>query len=125
MIWSAKVGTPTDLMFVPNCCDQNTGVARCGQWSPGRLTMLCAATSAWVTALPQCSSARNWYPYSGCGKRATSPATKMSSVVTALTSNARQPASQATPPDTHGQARVAQPFGVADRAQGRHGHAGI
>src|SRR5215469_3432651 len=84
-------------MFTPNCCDQNTGVARCGQWSPGGLTMLWAATSAWVMALPQCSSARNWYSYSGCGNRATSPATKMSSVVTALISTARQPASQATP----------------------------
>jgi hypothetical protein len=58
--WSAYVGTPTDLMLVPNCADQNTGLAKCGHRSAGALTMLWAAACAWVTALPQCSSARNW-----------------------------------------------------------------
>jgi hypothetical protein len=58
--WSANAGTPTDLMLVPNCADQNTGLARCDHRSAGVLIMLCAAIWAWVTALPQCSSASNW-----------------------------------------------------------------
>src|SRR5258706_501325 len=59
--------------------------------------MLWAATSACATALPQCSSESIWYSKRGCGKRATSPATKTSSVTMPYMLKARQPASQANP----------------------------
>lgn len=68
-------GTPTDLMFTPNWEDQKAGTQMWGRRSALSLSMLCAAVSAWETALPQCSRDRNWYPNSGCGERATSPAT--------------------------------------------------
>ncbi len=90
-------GTPTDLMFTPNIDDQKAGIHRCGRRSAPWQIMLCAAVSACATALPQCSSDRNWYPKSACGERATSPATKTSSVTMPRKSKARQPASQAMP----------------------------
>ena len=66
------------------------------------------------TALSQCSIERNWYSYSTWGARAISPATKMLSVTTPWMSNARQPASQATPqkpaaspaPSSHSMLRI-------------------
>src|SRR6516225_2121841 len=96
-ISSPNEGTPTDLILTPNCPDQLVGTIRWARRSSSSLTMLCAATAAPSTALSQCSIDRNWYPNSTCGERATSPATKMSSVTTPWTSNARQPASQPRP----------------------------
>ena len=86
--------------------------------------MLWAATAAPKTALSQCSSDENWYSYSTWGARAISPATKMLSVTTPLMSNARQPASQATPQKPR-PARALQPFDVADRPERRHHHVDV
>src|SRR5215468_1366248 len=96
-IWSENVGTPTDLILRPNWLDQNAGTARWGRLSGPGLTMLWAATSACATALPQCSRESIWYSKRGWGKRATSPATKTSSVTMPYMLKARQPASQASP----------------------------
>ena len=118
--WSANVGTPTDLMSTPNWLDQNTGSDRCGQRRACPVTMLCAAISAWATAFPQCSSARNWYSYTGCGKRATSPAAKTSSVTQAV--DVEHPAARVAghAPRPGGQAGAGEPLDVAHRAERGH-----
>src|SRR6516164_27655 len=110
MISSPKEQTPTDLMLTPNWPDQNAGSGRCGQRSASRLTMLCAATAAPRTALSQCSSVRNWYPYSTWGKRAMSP----TNPVDVEGSTARVAADA---PEAGRQPRPLQPLGVADRTE--------
>jgi hypothetical protein len=63
-IWPASDGTPTDLMFVPNCTDQNAGTLTCARRSGSSQIMVFAATCAAPTAFSQCSRARNSYSYS-------------------------------------------------------------
>ena len=73
-IWPATLGTPTDLMLSRTASTRRRARSHAPGGPGSCAIMLCAATSARTTALPQCSRARNSYPYSACGNRATSPA---------------------------------------------------